>query len=171
MSENGKRPDGVTMRGVELVVAALFFGIGALVVYDSWRQGSSWGDDGPQAGYFPFYIGLIICVSTAVIFVQALLGRAPRTAKVFVAWQPLKQVLAVFIPALLYVLAIQLIGMYVASAIYIAAFMVWLGKYSWFRSALTGFGVAAISFVTFEIWFKVPLFKGAFDALAFLGYS
>ena len=173
MGENRQAParsGGISMRSIELVVAVLFFGLGALVVYDSYRLGASWAEDGPQAGYFPFYIGLIICISTAAIFAQALLGRAARSGKLFVEWQPLRQVMAVFLPALLYVAGIQLVGTYVASAVYIAVFMIWLGGYSWFKSAAIGFGVAAVSFATFEIWFKVPLFKGAFDPLAFLGY-
>jgi hypothetical protein len=68
------------------------------------------------------------------------------------------------------VAGIRLIGIYVASAIYIAVFMVWLGKYSWARSASIGFVVSALLFLMFEVWFKVPLFKGAFDPLAWLGY-
>jgi hypothetical protein len=161
---------GIATRTVETVVAVILFGIGALVVYDSHRLGSSWGADGPEAGYFPFFIGLIICISSTVILVQALFGRSRRRDTVFVEWQPLKQVLAVLIPAVLYVLGIQLIGLYVASAIYIALFMHWLGKYSWLKSVVLGVAVSAAAFATFEIWFQVPLYKGAFDPLSFLGY-
>ena len=106
-----------------------------------------------------------------MIAAQALFGRADkRDDSIFVEWQPLRQVLSVLLPALLYVGAIQLIGFYTASAIYIAGFMVWLGKYSWLRSALVGLAVSALAFITFEIWFQVPLYKGAFNPLAFLGY-
>ena len=165
------RAGGISTRTVEVVVALVIFAIGALVVYDSRRLGAKWGADGPEAGYFPFYIGLVICVSTAVIAAQALFGRADkRDDSIFVEWQPLRQVLSVLLPALLYVGAIQLIGFYTASAIYIAGFMVWLGKYSWLRSALVGLAVSALAFITFEIWFQVPLYKGAFNPLAFLGY-
>jgi hypothetical protein len=89
---------------------------------------------------------------------------------VFVEWPALKHVLAVLIPAAIYVLGIQVVGLYVASAIYIAGFMRWLGNYSWVKSVLLSVVVAALAFVTFEIWFQVPLYKGAFDPLAFLGY-
>ena len=174
MSEPPQAPEpragGISTRTVEVVVALVIFAIGALVVYDSRRLGAKWGADGPEAGYFPFYIGLVICVSTAVIAAQALFGRADKRDGIFVEWQPLRQVLSVLLPALLYVGAIQLIGFYTASAIYIAGFMVWLGKYSWLRSALVGLAVSALAFITFEIWFQVPLYKGAFNPLAFLGY-
>jgi hypothetical protein len=164
------RPGGIRTRSVEIVAALIIFALGALVVYDSRRLGARWGADGPEAGYFPFYIGLVICISTAVIIGQAIFGRSKNKAEIFVEWQPLRQVLAVLLPAMLYVGGIQLIGLYAASAIYIAGFMLWLGKYNWLKSVLVGVTVSALAFITFEIWFQVPLYKGAFDPLAFLGY-
>ncbi len=161
--------DGVSTRVVELGMAILIFALGALVVIDSYRLGSKWGADGPQSGYFPFYIGLLLCISSAVIFLKALAASSLR-GEVFVTWGPLKLVLTVLIPALVYVLAVQYIGLYVASAIYITIFMVWLGRYSWLRSILVGFGVNIAFFLMFEVWFKVPLFKGELDPLRFLGY-
>src|SRR5687768_4874240 len=124
-SGRGASRGGISTRTMEIVVAVVFFGLGSLVVFDSHRLGSRWGADGPEAGYFPFYIGLIICISAAVVLGQALVGRAARSRKIFVEWQPLRQVLSVLVPAMLYVLGIQLIGLYVASAVYIAVFMIW----------------------------------------------
>jgi len=48
--------------------------------------------------------------------------------------------------------------------------MIWLGKYNWLKSVVLGVAVSAVAFVTFEVWFQVPLYKGAFDPLSFLGY-
>ena len=164
------RRGGITRRSAEITVALIVFGLGALVVYDSVRLGFRWGIEGPQAGYFPFYIGVVICISSAVVLIQALLGRSQERGALFVEWQALRQVLSVLLPAAVYVFAIQMIGIYVASALYIAGFMIWLGEYGWMKSALLGFVVSALSFVTFEVWFQVPLHKGLYDPLAFLGY-
>jgi hypothetical protein len=161
---------GITTRSAEIAVAVILFAIASLVIYDSARLGFRWGAEGPGAGYFPFYIGVIIAVSSIVNLVQAAFGRSRVRGAIFVQWQPLRQVLSVLLPAAVFVLGIQVIGIYVASAIYIAGFMLWLGNYGWFKSAVVGFAVAAVSFVTFEVWFQVPLYKGAFDPLAFLGY-
>jgi hypothetical protein len=161
---------GISMRTMEIVVAVILFALGSLVVFDSRRLGASWGADGPEAGYFPFYIGLIICISSLVVLGQSLFGQASKRDSIFVEWQPLRQVLSILLPAGLYVLGIQLIGLYVASAIYIAGFMLWLGSYSWLKSVVLGIAVSAVAFVTFEVWFQVPLYKGAFNPLAFLGY-
>jgi hypothetical protein len=172
---------GIPKRTVEVVVALLLFAFGATIAIDSYRLGASWGSDGPQSGYFPFYIGLLICVSGVATLTQAMYaqwrdrkkyfrGAVLRHRALFVAWGPLRQVMLVLIPALAYVLLVQLIGIYVASAIYVALFMVLLGHYSWLRSILVGVITNAAFFVMFEVWFKVPLFKGAFNPLWWLGY-
>jgi len=171
---------GISTRTMEIVVALMLFAVGTLVVVDSYRLGSSWGADGPQSGYFPFYIGLLLCIASVATLVEVAIthwrrGQAGDSAVAerlnqFVAWGQLKLVLSVLIPAFVYVLGVQLVGIYVASAVYIALFMRWLGRYSWVKSVAIGVIVSASLFAMFEIWFKVPLYKGAWDPLAFLGY-
>jgi hypothetical protein len=159
----------ISNRAMEIVVALIILVLGAIVVYDSNRLGSSWGDDGPQSGYFPFYIGLLLCLSSVGTLVQTLLEKEDED-EVFVTRDKLKMVLTVLIPALVYVLCVQYVGLYVASTIYITLFMVWLGKYPWWKSILIGLAVNVSLFFMFEVWFKVPLFKGTLDPLSFLGY-
>lgn len=168
-SEATDRPAVGTVT-MELVVAALLFAVGAAVAISSFQLGARWSDDGPQSGYFPFYIGVIICVCCAVTFVQALAGKL-GTNRSFVDRGPLRQVFSVLVPAAAYVLLIQLIGIYVASAVYITFFMAWLGRYSWLKSAGLGVAVAVFAFLMFEIWFQVPLYKGSlYDPLSLIGY-
>lgn len=168
-SHNAKRA-GISTRLMEIVVALIFLALGALVVYDSLRLGIRWVGDGPEAGYFPFYIGAIICIASLVTLAQAVFGRAAKSHKIFVEWGALKQVLSVLVPAGLYVLGVELIGIYVSSALYVAIFMVWLGNYKWPKSILVGVAVSAAMFLMFEVWFQVPLYKGAYNPLGFLGY-
>jgi hypothetical protein len=152
---------------VELVVAAIVFALGALVAYDSYRLGSGWASDGPQSGYFPFYIGLFTGICGAVVFAQGL-HRLKTDQQVFVTPSQLKQVLVILLPSTVYVLGVQLIGIYVSSALFITMFMRLAGKYSWIRSIAVGVGVSVSAFVMFEIWFKIPLPKGPLESL--LGY-
>ena len=171
---------GISTRAMEIAVALILFALGALVVFDSVRLGASWGDDGPQSGYFPFYIGLLLCLSSLATLAQAALAEWKRRDRFrgaiterqsqFVAWGQLQLVLSVLLPAAVYIAGIQLIGIYVASAVYITVFMRWLGKYRWPKSAAVGVIVSASLFFMFEIWFKVPLYKGAYDPLAWLGF-
>jgi hypothetical protein len=154
---------------VDAVVAAVLLVVGVVVVVESRRLGAEWTSDGPGAGYFPFYIGLIICISSLGILYQSVLGKS-RDEGTFVDREQLGRVMSVLVPAAVYVLAIGFLGLYVASAIYIALFMVILGKYPVVKSVVLGVAVCAAFFLMFEVWFKVPLFKGSLDPLAFLGY-
>lgn len=160
---------GVPTYVVESVVAVLIVLLGALVIQGSWKLGSGWTSDGPGAGYFPFYIGVILCISGTGILVQGLMAKN-KNHEIFVDSEQLKRVLSVLLPALVYVLVVQFIGLYVASAIYIALFMIILGKYSRVKSVVVALAVVVLFFMMFEVWFKVPLFKGMFDPLSFLGY-
>ena len=167
--ENEVARRGVATYKVEAVVAFLIFILGITVITGSWKLGSGWTTDGPGAGYFPFYIGILLCIAGLGVMYQSLLGKKKNT-DIFVDNEQLKLVLSVFIPACVYVLAVQILGMYVASFIYIALFMIILGKFSKVKSILTALAVMVLFFLMFEVWFKVPLFKGKFDPLAFLGY-
>lgn len=170
-SPDGAHParGAVGTRTMELVAAALIFLLGAVVVQGSRALGSGWTTDGPGAGYFPFYIGLILCIAAVGVAFQAVVAK-DKNGEMFVDRTQLKQVLAVFLPALVYVGAVQFLGLYVASAIYIALFMVVLGKFSPTKSVITALCVTVVFFLMFEVWFKVPLYKGSIDLLSFLGY-
>ncbi|MBK7654186.1 MAG: tripartite tricarboxylate transporter TctB family protein [Betaproteobacteria bacterium] len=152
-------------RALEVATALFFLVIGCLVMWDSQRQGAGWGDDGPQSGYFPFYIGLLMSAATLVNLFKALRYGHPTS---FVSKGKIKLVMAIFVPCLFYVGAMQMVGLYVASTVFIAAFMRWRGKFSWMKSAGTGLGVSVALFLMFEVWFKVPLLKGPLEAA--LGY-
>lgn len=149
---------------IDLVVAVLVFALGAIVGYDSYRLGASWGSDGPQAGYFPFYIGLLICICGAVVFVQSFV-RLGTDRKVFVTAGQFKQVLVILLPSSVYVFGVWLIGIYVSSFLFITLFMKLAGQYSWLRSLVVGLAVSVSAFVLFEIWFKIPLPKGPVERL------
>ena len=167
MKGEGEAERGITTRSVEIVVAAAIFTLGAVVMYDSTRLGWRWGSDGPQAGYFPFYIGIFLCVCALAVLARA--WAEPRS-QLFVSWTALKSVMQVLVPAAVFVLAIQVFGIYLAGAGYIGFFMRWLGRYSLAVSAVVGIAVMTFFFLMFEVWFKVPLYKGLLDPLAFLGY-
>lgn len=154
---------------VDAVVAALIAVLGGVVVYEARRLGAEWTTDGPGAGYFPFYIGLILLICGIAILVQALRARA-SDEEVFVDSVQLKRVFSVLAPSAVYVGAIMLLGLYVASALFIALFMIILGKYPALKAVVLGVAVNALFFMMFEVWFKVPLYKGALDPLGFLGY-
>jgi putative tricarboxylic transport membrane protein len=168
MSEQAGDSGGpFSVRTAELVVAGLLCVVGAVVMWDSWRIGATWGDDGPRAGYFPFYVGLIILGSSLGTLLMNLFSRS-AAQRPFVAGDQLMMVLKVLIPAVVFVIAVGFLGIYVAAALYIAFFMWWLGGYGPVRFLPVAILVPLALFVMFEIWFLVPLPKGPLEA--WLGY-
>ncbi len=151
-------------RWPELGVAAFLMALALLVIADSLRVGIGWADDGPRSGYFPFYIGLLLLASSGFILASQL-WRWRRADPAFASRAQLAQVLAVFWPMCVYVALIFPLGIYVASAVLIAYFMLRYGKY---RSAITlpvSIGVPLLFFLVFERWFLVPLPKGPLERL------
>jgi len=170
MEQQDERAVG-SVRLWEVVVAAIFLVFGAIVVWDSRRLGAQWGSDGPQAGYFPFYIGCFILASSAINLYNAV-SSGTKGTRPFVEWGQLRMILTVLVPTAVYVALISNpwfgLGIYVASAIFIAAFMRHLGKYGWAKIAAVSVGTMVAFFVMFEVWFKVPLPKGPLEtALGF----
>ena len=164
MSEGREGRVAFRTRGAEIAVAALFLFAGALVMYDSVRLGSTWGDDGPKPGYFPFYIGLIMTVAAVMNLARGFVIPADRNPPFVLAGQ-LKMLLTVLVPAAVYAGAIGWIGIYVSSIVFIAFFMRWLGKYAWWKLAAVSIGTSVVFFLIFESWFKVPLPKGPLESL------
>jgi putative tricarboxylic transport membrane protein len=164
MSQAGEERAAIRQRPAEAVTAGIFLALGAIVIYDSVTLGARWGDDGPQAGYFPFYIAVIMCVASAVNLFRAL-RMTSQADHAFVERGQFKLVLSVLIPSILYVAAIAWLGIYLASAFFIAFFMRWLGKYPWWKLAAVSIGTSVVFFLIFEMWFKVPLPKGPLEAL------
>ncbi|MDH5539461.1 MAG: tripartite tricarboxylate transporter TctB family protein [Rhizobacter sp.] len=154
---------------IDAIVAGVLLVIGLVVMYEARRLGASWTTDGPGSGYFPFYIALIICIGSVGILYQSLFSKS-RDTGVFVDSVQLKRVASVLLPSCLYAAVIMVLGLYLASAIFIALFMIVLGKYPVAKSIMLGVVINALFFLMFEVWFKVPLFKGAWDPLGFLGY-
>lgn len=164
--DDAPETSAISTRSMEMVTALVLLAFGALIMWDSSRLGSGWGSDGPQAGYFPFYVGLLLCLCCGVIFFKAWRGAGAN--KSFVSREKLRLVLAMFWPTLVYLLVMQWLGLYVASALFIAFFMRWQGKYGWGMSVGVALGVVVALFLMFEVWFQVPLYKGPLEAM--LGY-
>ena len=144
--------------------SALFFLAGAIVVYDSMRLGAKWAEDGPEAGYFPFIIGVLVCIASVINLVAVFAWARNSMDQTFVEVGQLKLVLSVLVPTAVYVGLIGWLGIYVASVLFIGFFMRWLGKYSWLMLAAVSVGNSVFFFVIFEIWFKIPLPKGPLEA-------
>jgi len=149
---------------VEALTALTIFIVGVVMMIDNHRIGAGWADDGPEAGYFPFRIGAILCLASAVVMLRTLTGKQ-RNLEAFVTWERFKPVLLVLVPTVLYVLAMKFLGIYVASALFVGAFMRVMDRSSWLKVLSVSVGVNLVLFWMFETQFMVPLPKGPLEAL------
>jgi len=150
-------------RTIEIVVSLLLLALAATLGYDNWRTGIGWDSTGPQPGYFPFYLSVILAGASLYGLIAALRSREDAL-KTFVTRAQLRRVMAVFVPTLLFCLVTQYLGLYVASFLLIASFMRLVGKIALWKSLLTAFIFTAAMFVTFDIAFDVIMPKGPLEA-------
>jgi hypothetical protein len=159
------RPAPGSMRIVDVVTASVLLALGCLVIVSSVRMGVGWGSDGPQSGFVPFWLSVVLVSSCAYIVVKAV---RRGTGKAFAHRDQLRHVLAVLLPAAAMVALTRPLGLYVASVIYMAAYMRFGGRNSWAFSIALPVAFAVLMFFVFERWFLVPLPKGPLEA--WLGY-
>jgi putative tricarboxylic transport membrane protein len=150
-------------RVVDVAVSVLLVVLAATLGYDNWRTGISWDSTGPQAGYFPFYLSVILAGASLYGLAGAFTARN-ETSETFVTRAQLRRVMQVFVPTLLFCLATQFLGLYVASFLLIAIFMRMVGRIALWKSLLTALLFTAIMFVTFDIAFDVIMPKGPLEA-------
>lgn len=163
---------GVSTRTMEIATSLAFAFAGAAAMWDSLRLGAGWGSDGPQSGYFPFWVGLLLVLASAANLVPVARARMPRgedagggAVPMFLTWDQARTVATVFVPTTLYVAAIPFTGIYVASAVLVAWFMTRLGGFGLLRAIPAGIATALVTFTVFETWFLVALPKGPLEEL------
>ena len=150
------------MRAADIVTAAVLMAVGGLVMFDAVRLGYDWGTDGPKSGFFPFWLSVAMVLACALLIVQALRRRAGGQS--FVTREQLRPVLAVLVPATAMVALMEVAGLYVAAALYIAFYMRWVGRHRWLTIVVLALGIPIATFVIFERWFLVPMPKGPLEA-------
>lgn len=153
------------MRTADLTTALILIAGGALVIWDSLRLGIGWGTDGPQSGFFPFWLAALLIASCVVIALQA---RRRASGAPFVTRAQLRPVLSTLLPSTGFVLLTQFIGLYVAAMLFMGFYMRWIGRYGWIPVAVLSVLFPVLTFVVFEKWFLVPMPKGPLEA--WLGY-
>ena len=149
-------------RTVDLAVSLLLLAFALLMGWDNWRTGASWESDGPQAGYFPFYLSVLLGGASVFGLITTLIAREGDDP--FVTREQAVRVLQVLVPTLLFVLLTQVLGIYLASFILTAGFMWFIGRIAIWKSLVTSFLFTAAMFVTFEIAFNVIMPKGPLEA-------
>jgi hypothetical protein len=151
-------------RAVDIAVSIVLLALAALLGLDNWRTGAGWDSTGPQAGYFPFYLSVILGAAALYGLAREILAWK-KEDQTFVAAEQFRRVLKVFFPTLAFCLVTEWLGIYVASLLLIAGFMIVVGRIAAWKSLLTALIFAVTMFVTFDIAFDVIMPKGPVEAL------
>jgi putative tricarboxylic transport membrane protein len=162
----GESPSVVSTRTVEIVVATLVLAFAGVMFVDNWRTGMGWAPDGPQAGYFPGYLSVMMG-GASVWWLASVALKRPRPAsppRSFVDREQLGRVLKVFVPTLGFCVVTQFLGLYVASFLLIAGFMRYVGRIAWWKSIVTSLLFAVTMFLVFDLAFDVLMPKGPLEA-------
>jgi putative tricarboxylic transport membrane protein len=159
----------VSRRTMNIAVALMLMGVAFIVMVTSYRLGAGWAKDvGPDSGYFPFYVALIMFVSSGVTLIQSLVGASRDRGESFISREQLMRVLQVLVPMMVFVVLSIYIGIYISTFLFMSFFMMWHGRYPIYKTLPVAIAVPVVLFIVFEVWFLVPLPKGPFEA--WLGY-
>lgn len=155
-------PTVITMRTAEIAVAVILGLASACTIWSNYQLGAGWGGYGPEPGYFPLRLGVVVLIAAAFVVFHAI---RENNQNAFLEIEQAKLVAIILVPLVIFIAAIGFLGIYVASVLFIAAFMLFLGKFPWWKCALVSVLLMAVFFYVFEIQFKVPLPKGPLEAM------
>ena len=155
------------MRVLDAITAALLLFLSTIVMYDALRLGSGWGSEGPQSGFFPFWLAALLAAVSLVLLLQAWRS---RSEKPFVTRDQFIPVLKVLGPLAGFILVTDPpgpwsgLGLYLAAGLYLGFYMRWVGRHDWRMVVALATVVPVITFLIFETWFLVPMPKGPVEA-------
>lgn len=158
----------VTRFHAEIATALATLGFGLVILVGAREFGVGWDSSGPQPGAFPFYLGLLIALASAVTIAGTVgrrLAGSATLAEVFLDAEQGRRVASFFLPLLGFVVLSVFVGMYVAMLVYLVFAMRVQGRYGWLASLATAFGTAAFFYLTLEKFFQIGLLKGPVEAL------
>jgi hypothetical protein len=149
------------MRRADIYVGLFLMVIGLLVLGDAIRLGFGWGISGPEAGFFPFYMGLGIVICTFFIVLRGIrILRKEGAGKSLIKKGGLSQILWVLLPAAGMVLLTELIGLHLATVLYLAFYMGIVGKENWGKVTLLSILIPLVIYIVFDKIFLIPLPEG-----------
>lgn len=150
-----KGPDLGTM---DVVVCGAFVVLTLFVASESVKLGIGWGDSGPDAGFFPFALAVIMGGGALGAGIRGLAARARRESRPFFE-HPVEIVdlLRVGLPMAAAIAAIPVLGLYLTTGLYIFLFAWWYGGFRWYASLAAGAISAGLLVLVLQRGFGIPM--------------
>jgi hypothetical protein len=153
----------LTRKAAEIAFAAGLLAFGAMMIVGAREMETGWDRSGPEAGYFPLRIGILLVGTSLVILVreclrpnggQALIGRKGGANAALFA-----------LPLVALVAAVPWIGLYLAAAAYLLIAIGAVGRAPWRQAVAVALLTPTAMFALFEFAFRTPLPKGPLGPL------
>jgi putative tricarboxylic transport membrane protein len=134
---------------VFLLALSVAFSAGAIKYY-SW-----WGPGGPGSAFLPFCLGIVMAVLALMMLLRSLREKNPGPS-----WLPhgagLRDMLVVLGATVVFVALLKVIGMVLATALYLAALIGYLGRHRWWVTLAVALAAAGFNWLVFVHWLRVP---------------
>ena len=153
----------MSRKAAEIGFAIVLFAFGAAIVHGTLALEPGWTRSGPEAGYFPFRIGLMIMAAAMIVMAV----QATRTAAEgrMLTRRAATNIALFTLPLLGLIVAIPHLGLYVPATLYLLVSIGLVGRVSWATATAAAIGAPVILFILFEFVFRTPLPKGPLGPL------
>jgi putative tricarboxylic transport membrane protein len=146
-----------TLRHAEVLAGVAFVALAILVVWQGFDLGPGWDDSGPQPGFFPASLALLMGLGGVAALWAAV--RSRDETPFLEVRQEAVDLIAVGIPAALAVASVPVLGLYIMTTVYIGAFAAWYGGLRWYFTVPGGLAGALVLYWALERSFHIPLPK------------
>lgn len=165
MTSNPHPPSAtlISRHALELATALGTLAFGLAIIWSALEFPVGWTERGPDPGYFPFWVGVVIVVGSLGTLIGALARRRANTLAAITTEQS-RRILAFLLPMLAFVALTSGLGIYVAMLLYLGFVMIAQGGYRVDLSVAVAVLTAVAFYVMFDRWLKVPLAKGPLEA-------
>ena len=145
------------------MIVSICFGIIAIVVLaETFRLGFGWEEfQGPQAGFVPFYLGLLLLGCSIFLFQKAFRSPKKEDDTFFINRQGMMEAIRIFGTATLFSILMVYTGTYFSTIIFAMLFSRWLGKHSWVACIVFTIVTTLTIYFGMEVGLKIPLPKSA----------
>lgn len=145
-----------TLRTMDVAACAAFIVLSLFIAIEGVALGPGWGDSGPDAGFFPFTLALIMGLGALGAGIRALFSHS-LVGHFFESPYEIVDLMKVGVPVALAVAAVPFLGLYLMTALYIFLFGWWYGAFRWHASLAAGAITAVVLFLVLQKGFNIAM--------------
>lgn len=145
----------VTYKWVEIVTTVTLLVLGIFLLWESVNMGAGWSPSGPEPGLWPTALTLLYMAGTLGVLVYTILK--PDERPFFEVKQEVIDLFSVGIPILVAIPLIYWLGVFATSSLYLAFFMFWYGRFTWYSSLGGGLALGVILWLLLRKGFNISM--------------